>query len=130
MSTPSEPHELDRYRQRRHQRECNQRLLRNLPLAHRLASAQATGAPAAVREGCLEQAMVGLVEAVDHYDAEAASTRFGTYATPYITDALCRERDDHEIDRAQARVAGAMVSQQRVRDLASFLNCPVEALVG
>ena len=128
MSTLNEPADLQHFRRRREVQARNRRMLNNLPLAHRLASKRA--ADSLHEEYLLGQAMVGLVEAADSFEREDTGTRFGVYAEPHITDALDRIRDEAEVEVAPGVVAEAISSQGRVQELASFLDVPVEALVG
>jgi DNA-directed RNA polymerase specialized sigma subunit len=113
---------------KRRQTARQRRVLNTLPLAHRLAARVAVDEPQ--RERLLGQAMVGLLEAVDSFDPSVATLRFGAYAEPHIIRALERTPDAREVRTAQAEVAAAISSRQRVRELAGFLGVPVEALVG
>ena len=129
--TPSQlPDDIARLRRRRERRGEDQRLLNNLPLAHRLATERAGGYHDGLAEYFLGQAMVGLVEAADSFDFAPSGERFGAWAEPAIRDALERLRDESEVELAQARVARAIADQQRTRELASFLGVPTSALVG
>jgi DNA-directed RNA polymerase specialized sigma subunit len=103
-------------------------MLNNLPLAHRLAARNAVDQ--FHRERRLGQAMVGLVEAADSFEAANVKLRFGAYAEFHIARALDRRPDAEEIAAAQARIAAAISSRQRVRELADFLQVPTVALVG
>ncbi|MBO0769716.1 MAG: hypothetical protein J2O48_13615, partial [Solirubrobacterales bacterium] len=119
---------IERYRERRRLHERSRRLQRNLPLAHRIA---VEGACAGQQhEVLLEQAVVGLVEAADNFEVTDADCRFGAFAEPHIRAALGRDRDEQAIVAAQAELATAIPSQERVQELARFLECPAETLVG
>jgi DNA-directed RNA polymerase specialized sigma subunit len=105
----------------------NRRMLNNLPLAHRLAADGAVDE--SHREQRLGQAMVGLVEAANRFD-DTGHVRFGAFAEPCITRALARVPGADEVAAAQAEIAAAISSQERVQELASFLQVPTAALVG
>lgn len=126
--TPPQPSEFAQYRDRRRRQARDRRLLNNLPLAHRLAARHADDARP--EDELLGQAMVGLLDAVDSFEDAAAEGRFGAYAEPRIISALTQPRDAQAVAHAQAAVAAAIASQNRVQELASFLDVPVGALVG
>jgi DNA-directed RNA polymerase specialized sigma subunit len=128
MTPMNELSELAQHRAHRRRKARNRRMLNSLPLAHRLASGRA--ADDLHSEYLLGQAMVGLVQAADSFEQETTACRFGAYAEPHITSALSRIRDEQEVEIAQAEVAEAICSQERVQTLAAFLDVPVEALVG
>jgi DNA-directed RNA polymerase specialized sigma subunit len=128
MTTTNQLSELEHHRERRCQQARNRRMLNNLPLAHRLAAGRA--ADPRHEEYLLGQAMVGLVEAVDSFEQIETNARFGAFAEPHITSALDRSRDEAEVEVAQAEIAEAISSQERVQELADFLDVPAEALVG
>jgi DNA-directed RNA polymerase specialized sigma subunit len=126
--TPQKPTDLAQFGDARRRRARNRRMLNNLPLAHRLAAdhAESTAAEPAL----LGQAMVGLVEAADSFERTEPACRFGAFAEPRIASALERGAPASEVQVAQASIAEAISSQERVQELASFLDVPVDALVG
>jgi DNA-directed RNA polymerase specialized sigma subunit len=120
--------DLETLRNQRRRRARNRRMLNNLPLAHRLAATRASDA--ATERTLLGQAMVGLVEAADSFERTEPDCRFAAFAEPCIASALERRAADSEVQVAQANIAEAISSQERVQELASFLDVPVDALVG
>jgi DNA-directed RNA polymerase specialized sigma subunit len=128
MTSSRQLSEFQRYYERRRRQDRHRRMLNNLPLAHRMASDRA--ADAVHGEALLGQAMVGLVQAADSFDPVEARDRFGAFAKPHITSALDRAFDEDEVEVAQAEIAEAISSQDRVQELARFLEVRVDALVG
>ncbi len=126
--TPQPPVDLDQHRRRRRRRARHLLMLNNLPLAHRLAATRADDAQQ--EQLLLGRAMVGLVEAADTFERTAPDCRFGAFAEPRITSALERRPPAGEVKVAQAEIAEAISSQERVQELAAFLDVPVDALVG
>jgi DNA-directed RNA polymerase specialized sigma subunit len=124
----NKPTDIDQYRHRRRRRARDKRVLNNLPLAHRLAATRAEDPQ--TEQLLLGQAMVGLVKAADAFEQQAPDCRFGAYAEPLIASALEDDRDPGEVQLAQAEIAEAISSQERVHELAAFLDVPVDALVG
>jgi DNA-directed RNA polymerase specialized sigma subunit len=126
--TPQQPIDLEQYRSRRRRRARARRMLNNLPLAHRLAATRASDREQEHR--LLGQAMVGLVEAAESFERTEPECRFGAFAEPRIASALEREPRESEVQVARAEIAEAISSQERVQELATFLDVPVDALVG
>jgi DNA-directed RNA polymerase specialized sigma subunit len=134
---------LDLVRSDRSPVQDDKRLLRELPLVHRLAHRYAYLLDVAEEDlvpiGCL-----GLVKAQSDYDARRDG-EFHEYAEPIIVAELERyvrsTRDqpeglrkllgwDRETESARVEISDAIGRQDHVKDLAGFLGCGVEALVG
>jgi DNA-directed RNA polymerase specialized sigma subunit len=128
MPAEERPSDIEHYRRRRRRRARDRRMLNNLPLAHRLAATQAEDPQE--EQLLLGQAMVGLVRAADAFEQSEPDCRFGAYAEPHIASALERDPGAGEVQVAQAEIAEAISSQERVQELAAFLDVPVDALVG
>jgi len=133
---------LDLVRGERGRGQDDQRLLRELPLVHRLAHRYAYLLDVPEEElvpiGCL-----GLVKAQGDYDARQDGG-FHHYAEPIVVAELERYvrstrnqpqglRDllgwDRETRSARAEISDAIGRQDHVRDLAVFLGCGVDTLV-
>ena len=126
--TPQNPTDIESYRHRRRRRAREKRMLNNLPMAHRLAADRADDPRE--EQLLLGRAMVGLVEAVDSFEKTEPDCRFGAFAEPRIESALARRAPEADVQVAQAEIAEAISSQERVQELAAFLDVPVDALVG
>src|ERR1700743_806822 len=133
---------LDLVRGERSRGQDDQRLLRELPLVHRLAHRYAYLLDVAEDElvpiGCL-----GLVKAQGDYDARRDGN-FHEYAEPIIVAELERyvrstrnQPDglrkllgwDRETANARDEISRAIGRQEHVKDLAVYLGCAVDALV-
>lgn len=133
---------LDLVRNDRGQWQEDQRLLRELPLVHRLAHRYAflldVPEDELVPIGCL-----GLTKAATDYDARCDGS-FHQYAEPIVVAELERyvrsTRNqpeglrkllgwDRETRGARREISGAIGRQDHVQDLAVYLGCGVEALV-
>jgi DNA-directed RNA polymerase specialized sigma subunit len=133
---------LDLVRNDRSQWRDDQRLLRELPLVHRLAHRYAYLLDVAEDE-LVPIACLGLVKAATDYDANCNGS-FHHYAEPIVVAELERyvrsTRNqpqglrkllgwDRETRSARREISSAIGRQDHVQDLAVFLGCGVDALV-
>jgi DNA-directed RNA polymerase specialized sigma subunit len=130
---------LDVVRERRNQRLRDQDLLRHLPHAYSLAR-QYAGAYG-TEEELVKIATLGLVRAVHGYD-RSTGVPFAAFAEPLIVAELEAYIEHDSPQSAGAReqaaaaaeadetIAEAIARQSHVQDLAGFLDCDVDALVG
>jgi DNA-directed RNA polymerase specialized sigma subunit len=127
---------LDIVRERRNQRLRDEHLLRHLPHAYSLAR-QYAGAYG-TEEELVKFATLGLVRAVHQYD-RAGETPFATFAEPLIVAELEEyvssaghptESQLEAATEADEQIAETVARQSHVRELAGFLECDVEELVG
>ena len=130
---------LDTVRERRNQRLRDGYLLRQIPLAYSLAR-QYAGAYG-TEEELVKIATLGLVRAVQQYD-RTSPIPFAAFAEPMIVAELEKfvqaseeplgvaAEQAAEADAAEDVIAEAVGRQSHVRDLAEFLHCDVDALVG